>query len=296
MTETSQAYRLKVRKFGQKQADVIETSLVTTPPEVQALQRQVEALAEDRAVADADAAKLRQEVERLKAAPAGDDVLPKHVHDALANGTKYCLDNQWGCEKVTTLIRWIQSLEAASDDSPPDADAAKLRQEMCRAEAEIDRLTKDRDHFQAIYELARHTAFKLGEEVERLKLTSQSAPSGWQQRIEAAFREGYDFGQADRGWHVIDADGAWSTSGTRQNAVDALPPEPRVLTDWQRRACRVIQEAVENEDGIDGAEATKLLREVGYWPVAKDAISPVSEEVTAKRAAVAAVLQEERDA
>lgn len=50
---------------------------------------------------------------------------------------------------------------------------------------------------------------------------SEAAPSGWQQRIEAAFREGYDFGQVDRSWHVVDADGAWSKSDAGQNAKDA---------------------------------------------------------------------------
>lgn len=42
--------------------------------------------------------------------------------------------------------------------------------------------------------------------------------------LEEAFREGYDFGQADRRWDVTDADSAWRKSATGQNAKDALQP------------------------------------------------------------------------
>lgn len=42
-------------------------------------------------------------------------------------------------------------------------------------------------------------------------------------RIEAAFRDGYDFGQADRRFDATDAAGAWLESGTRK-ALKATDP------------------------------------------------------------------------
>jgi hypothetical protein len=47
-----------------------------------------------------------------------------------------------------------------------------------------------------------------------------------QQSLEAAFRDGYDFGQADRRFDVADADDAWSKSGTKQ-ALASAPSAPQ---------------------------------------------------------------------
>jgi hypothetical protein len=126
----------------------------------------------------------------------------------------------------------------------------ELAEQLEEAKAELAAVTNDRDNQMTARELAEAEIERLKAELAasqqtnrewlaangpggwiddlRKQLTAHPAPSGWQQRIEAAFREGYDFGQADRRWFLTDADSAWSRSGTRQNAVDALPPEPEV--------------------------------------------------------------------
>jgi hypothetical protein len=38
------------------------------------------------------------------------------------------------------------------------------------------------------------------------------------------------------------------------------------LKDWQRRACQAIEQAITNDDGLDGLDGEALLREVSYWP------------------------------
>lgn len=42
---------------------------------------------------------------------------------------------------------------------------------------------------------------------------------------------------------------------------------------WQQRACEAIEQAITDDQGLDGLEGEALLREVGYWPrKATDAI------------------------
>jgi hypothetical protein len=56
-----------------------------------------------------------------------------------------------------------------------------------------------------------------------------------------------------------------ANAGQPDNAGNAVIRAVARLNTWINRACETIREAVENEDGIDGAEATRLLRDVGYW-------------------------------
>jgi hypothetical protein len=68
------------------------------------------------------------------------------------------------------------------------------------------------------------------------------------QMIEQAFREGYDFGQADRRWFITDADGAWVKSAASTAQPFEVEQELRVsaaMIEGLRVRCERVAKGLE---------------------------------------------------
>lgn len=129
--------------------------------------------------------------------------------------------------------------------------------------------------------------------------------------LEEAFREGYDFGQADAGFDEVDASGAWRKSATGQDAKDALHPSSSA---WQLPAGPTIAELRDAlrsrignvERASDGGNKGRQCIACGEWSGEHhdhcdvvfwrdllnllDALPPVSEASPAKPDAFAELL------
>jgi hypothetical protein len=90
------------------------------------------------------------------------------------------------------------------------------------------------------------------------------------QVIEQAWREGYDFGQADAGFDECDADDAWSKSGTLRD-IETLTAQPAPSVD-------IVWTKVQSVLGTDERTIERVLRDAmrevqpapsGWQPIAE---------------------------
>lgn len=117
--------------------------------------------------------------------------------------------------------------------------------------------------------------------------------------IEAAFREGYDFGQADKAFDVTDAADAWLKSGTR-SAPAGEKPKPftelraQMSPESQQRAAELTQQMLKE---LRAAEETALYPErvkrlVIELARVRGALEQAEARETALRDRLAALLKE----
>lgn len=106
-------------------------------------------------------------------------------------------------------------------------------------------------------------------------------------RIKAAFRDGYDFGQADRRFDVTDANGAWLKSGTKQ-ALEALsssaPAIEQLSAELETERMRLVACMTASVQNTESSKTERLAPEHPYWSVAySDVCRAVDREMTLRR-------------